>query len=256
MKINIVRFDTIGSTNTEAANQARLGADEGLCVISHQQTAGRGRHGRPWISPAGAGLYFSMVLRPRFSLERFPLITLMAGIATHQTFSQLGLLCDIKWVNDILVHERKIAGILAETIDTPTGKSIVLGIGVNVRSSNFPPELSEIATSIERETGKMLAIDDVLEPLIESVIASYDELNATDGANAIVKRWSERSSYARGRKVSVAIGDRTIIGTTTGIEPNGALRVETSEGKTEIVLAGEVMSVRAQTPEKPPDIEL
>ncbi len=156
MNINILRFDSIGSTNDEAARQARLGVDEGLCVIAREQTAGRGRHGRTWTSDPDAGLYFSIVLRPKIEGRYLSLVTLMAGIAVHDALKEVGLKPDIKWVNDVLVNERKISGILAETIETPIGLAVIVGIGINLTSRNFTEELADIATSITAETGKKI----------------------------------------------------------------------------------------------------
>src|SRR5688572_14200132 len=107
MNITVLTYDTIDSTNTEALKQARLGADEGLCIVARQQTAGRGRHGRTWVSGKDAGLYFSIVLRPNLDTKFLPLITLMAGVAVYDTLQELGLKPDIKWVNDVLVDEKK-----------------------------------------------------------------------------------------------------------------------------------------------------
>src|SRR3990170_1198552 len=100
MNINLLTFDAIDSTNIEALKQARLGADEGVCIVARQQTAGRGRHGRVWVSEKDAGLYFSIVLRPKIQTQYLPLITLMAGIAVHDTLAEFGIAADIKWVND------------------------------------------------------------------------------------------------------------------------------------------------------------
>ena len=139
MNITVLTYDTIDSTNTEALKQARLGAEEGLCVVARQQTAGRGRHGRTWVSPEDAGLYFSIVLRPKLDAKDLSLITLTAGVAVHDTLAETGLKPDIKWVNDLLVDEKKICGILAETTDTQSGLAVIVGIGINLRSTNFPP---------------------------------------------------------------------------------------------------------------------
>lgn len=222
-----------------------MGADEGVVIIAREQSSGRGRQGRTWVSGHDAGLYFSIVLRPRFPIDRFPLITLMAGVVVHQTLTELGVACDIKWVNDILAAERKICGILAETTDTPTGKAIILGIGINIRSSNFPPELSEIVTSIERETGQIFTIDDVAEPLTERISELYELLDLDDGADQIINEWSKRSTYFRGKSVTAKVGDRMIDGVTDGLEPNGALRLITFDGETEIIQAGDVMKLRS-----------
>ena len=103
MNFTILRFDTINSTNTEAGKHARLGVDEGLCVIARQQTAGRGRHGRTWVSEKDAGLYFSVVFRPNIEPHFLPLITLMTGVSVYDSLKEFGVKPDIKWVNDILV---------------------------------------------------------------------------------------------------------------------------------------------------------
>ena len=153
MLLNILRYNSLDSTNTEAANQARQGADEGLCVIARQQTAGRGRHGRTWVSAKDSGLYFSIVLRPTIATRFLPLITLMAGVAVYDTLKELGLKPDIKWVNDVLIGEKKICGILAETVETPLGIAVVVGIGINLTNANFPDEIADTATSIQAVTG-------------------------------------------------------------------------------------------------------
>ncbi len=142
-------FDSLESTNTEALRQARLGANEGTCIIAREQSSGRGRHGRTWVSPKNAGLYFSIVLRPRLQPQFLPLITLMAGVAVHDMLQEYGMKPDIKWVNDVLVGDRKIAGILAETVETEGGIAVVVGIGINLTSRSFPPEITDTATSIE-----------------------------------------------------------------------------------------------------------
>ncbi len=154
MNINVLTFDTLDSTNTEALKQARLGADEGLCIVASEQTAGRGRHGRTWVSEKDAGLYFSIVLRPKLETKFLPLITLMTGVAVHDTLQEYGLKPDIKWVNDILVNEKKISGILAETAETSRGLAVIVGVGINIRSANYPDEIADTATSIEEQLQK------------------------------------------------------------------------------------------------------
>lgn len=244
LNINIVRYDTIGSTNTEAANQARQGAQEGLCVIARRQTAGRGRLGREWISHEGAGLYFSIVLRPCIELRFFPLITLAAGIAVHDTLEEFGLKPDIKWVNDILIGNDKISGILAETVETPSGIAVVVGIGINLISSSFPDEIVETATSIEMETGRSVTADELAERLTDYMSYFYDILNGEDGCREIVRQWRRRSTYFSGKLVRVILGDSILEGTTDGLEENGALRVKTADGSVTIVQAGDVEQLR------------
>ncbi|MGB5015514.1 MAG: biotin--[acetyl-CoA-carboxylase] ligase [Pyrinomonadaceae bacterium] len=244
MNINILRYDTLGSTNTEAASQIRQGAAEGLCVIAGRQTAGRGRQGREWVSSEGAGLYFSIVLRPRIEMRFFPLVTLMAGVAVHDTLMEFGLKPDIKWVNDILIGDDKISGILAETVDTPAGTAVIVGIGINLTSSSFPEELAATATSLELETGNSVTADEVAERLTHHLSYFYDMLNDENGSGEIVHHWRQRSTYFSGKRVRVTLEGSTFEGTTDGLEENGALRVKTTDGSVTIVQAGDVERLR------------
>ena len=245
MNFTILRFDTIESTNTEALNQAERGADEGLCVVAQRQTAGRGRHGRVWVSPKNAGLYFSLVLRPRFEMRFFPLVTLTAAIAVHDALEALyPIECDIKWVNDIHVCGKKICGILAETAETKKGAAIVVGIGVNLKSENFSPEIAEIATSVEAETGAAPNAEILLQNLTANLSRYYDLLQGESGAAKIRAEWTRRSSYADGKSVKITTENEIIRGTTRGIETDGALRVEIENGEIRVVRAGDVENLR------------
>lgn len=243
MNFTILRFDKIESTNTEAINQARRGADEGLCIVAREQTAGRGRHGRTWVSEKDAGLYFSLVLRPKIEIRLLPLITLMTAVAVHNSIEKaFQIECDIKWVNDIHVQNKKICGILAETVETEKGLAVIVGIGINLKSSNFPPELAESATSIEAEIGKTPNIELFL-PILTSFVEKYCDLLYQD-AEKIRHEWSARSSYSFGKEVRVKLENKTIYGITRGIEENGALRLELETGEVRIIHAGDVEQLR------------
>ena len=245
MQINILTYDTLDSTNAEALKQAKQGAEEGLCIVARQQTAGRGRHGRTWVSEKYAGLYFSILLRPKIDPKYLTLLTLMSGVAVYETLADLGIKPDIKWVNDILVNDKKIAGILAETTDTPTGLAVIVGIGINLRSVSFPPEVSNNATSVVSETTEDLCTTDILEGLTKHLQEFYQLL--LDDPNAIVEEWRKRSSYFSGKQVRVATANGTILGVTNGIESDGALRIRQDDG-TEVVLhAGDVERLRSET---------
>lgn len=244
MNITILRFDTIDSTNTEASRQAKLGADEGFCVIAQQQTAGRGRHGRTWVSEKNAGLYFSIVLRPKIDARFLPLITLMTGVAVHDTLMQFDLKPDIKWVNDVLVDEKKISGILAETVDTPNGIAVIAGIGINLTSQNFPDEIAETATSIEVETKRVVSPDELAETLTRYLANFYDTLLADNGPKQIIDAWQQRSSYHSGKAVRVTVENGAIEGVTDGLEETGALRVKLPDGTVQIIHAGDVERLR------------
>lgn len=246
MNFTVFAFDTISSTNTEALRQARLGADEGLCVTARCQTAGRGRHGRTWVSEKDSGLYFSVVLRPKIQSKHIPLITLMAGIAVSDTLYDIGLKPDIKWVNDVLIGEKKIAGILAETTESPAGLAVVVGIGINVRSTALPPEIAERATSIEEELGRGFEITELAERLTRFIGYFYDMLADENGPSLITAEWRRRSSYFSGKRVRVQTGDGTITGTTDGLEENGSLRLRVAAGGVSIIQAGEVELLRPE----------
>ncbi|MBC7900145.1 MAG: biotin--[acetyl-CoA-carboxylase] ligase [Saprospiraceae bacterium] len=244
MNFKILRFEIIDSTNTEAIKQAKLGADEGVCIVAREQTAGRGRHGRTWNSAAANGLYFSIVLRPSLKMRFLPLVTLMMGVAVHDTLIELGIKPDIKWVNDILVNEKKISGILAETVDTSKGLAVIVGVGINLRSSNFPPEIADIATSVKTEIGKSITSEEISVILTRFLGYFYDILSGENGPHEIRSEWQKRSSYAVGKNVRIVLENEAITGVTDGLEVNGALRLKTPKGELKVIQAGDVEQLR------------
>lgn len=242
----VLRFDSLPSTNTEALRQAVAGAPEGLCVVAREQTQGRGRLGRAWVSPPGAGLYCSILLRPRLEARAWPLLPLMSALAVSDALRETcsSLVADIKWPNDILVGGRKVCGILAESTETPAGRACVLGIGINLRARAYPAELSATATSIEDETGVAPDGEAIFSELVKAVARRYALAQQPEGARAVVAEWSARSSYAEGRRVRVTLDAETFEGVTRGLEADGALRVETDAGGVKIVRAGDVCALR------------
>ncbi len=243
----ILRFDSLPSTNTEAARQARAGAAEGLCVVAREQTAGRGRQQRAWASPPDAGLYLSVVLRPRLEPSAWPLVTLAAALAVRDALSETCRLdADIKWPNDLLARGRKLCGILAETVEAGgAGRACVVGIGVNLSAGAFPPELRDRATSIEAETGAAPERDALLASLVRSLAARAARLQTPGGAEETLRAWAAASTYAEGKRVRISFDAEEFSGTTRGLEPDGALRVETPTGEIRIVRAGDVTSLRS-----------
>lgn len=248
MNFTILRFDSIDSTNTEALKHARQGADEGLCVVARQQTAGRGRQGRVWSSRPDEGLYFSVVLRPKLDPQFLPLVTLMSGVAVYEMLAELGLDPDIKWVNDVLVEEKKICGILAETTETEIGLALVVGIGINLTSGTFPPEIAETATSVSAELGRDIKIAEVEAALARFFGYWYDMLLGPGGPAEIVNAWRKRSSYFSGKRVRAQVANGPVAGVTDGLEPNGALRVIADDGALHIVQTGDIERLRAVEP--------
>lgn len=245
MKIVVLKFEEIASTNDEAARQAKLGAAEGVCVTARAQTAGRGRHGRIWHSPKDAGLYFSMILRPKFAKERWTLITLLAGVAVHRTIADTaGSVCDIKWVNDILFDERKLGGILAETCETADGTAVILGIGINLARTAFPPELAPFSIALQDIATREFSAEIMLQTLTRHLQNYYEKLSCAEASAEIIDEWTQRSSYAFGKTVKIAASDETIIGTTQGLAENGALRLMMPDGTPRVIQSGEVFRLR------------
>ena len=242
----ILRFDSIDSTNLEAIRQAKVGAREGLCIIAREQTLGRGRLDRTWQSPPDAGLYFSIVLRPELEINAWPLLTLMSALAVSDALMKAcGLRADIKWPNDLCFDDRKLCGILAETVETVIGPAAIVGIGINLKADSLPQTVSDLATSVESATGARPDSTRVLEELLKAIGERYDLLQSPQGREHTIREWCANSSYAMGRRVRVALGNDTFDGTTRGLEGDGALRVETQDGRIRIVRAGDVTALRA-----------
>ncbi len=241
----ILRFESLPSTNTEAARLAAAGAAEGLTIVADEQTAGRGRLQRTWFSPKGAGLYFSILLRPTIPQDQWPLITFMAALAAGDALLEASdLQTDIKWPNDLLAGERKICGILAEIIETESGRAVVVGIGINLTRDAFPAELEDLATSVAEASGRPLQRETLLSALVRALTRWYSLLQGFGGSEKIIAAWSGRSSYAIGKLVKVTNSDEIWRGITRGVESDGALRVETESLGIKIVRAGDVVSIR------------
>src|SRR6185369_118784 len=242
----IRRLESIDSTNLEAMRQAKAGAPEGLCIVAREQTHGRGRLERTWQSPKDAGLYLSIVLRPKFELGRWPLIGLMSALAVSDVLAKtFDLQTDIKWPNDVCVNERKLCGILAETVETNLGMAAIVGIGVNLKRADFSAELKSIATSVEEASGATPNGDMMLGNLLGALVQRYDVLQSDHGPEHTIREWCAHSSYAYDRKVRVTLNQEVFEGTTRGLEGDGALRVEIEEGRIRIVRAGDVHALRA-----------
>ena len=243
MRLDIRWFPTVTSTMDVAAEAAEAGAGEGLVIVAEEQTAGRGRRGRTWSSPPGAGLYVSFVFRP--SLEAGPasllsILTLAAGVAVRRAITQAtGFAPELKWPNDVVVGRRKLAGILAEGVGIGThAQTVVLGVGINVSRASHPVEIADRATSLEAHLGQPIERESVLEELLVQLPHAYDHLRRGD-AGDILRSWRQASGSALGSAVEWTTLDGLRRGTTAGIDDDGALRVRTAAG-TERVVAGEV----------------
>ena len=240
----VFAFET-ASTNDIAIRMAEQGAPEGAIALALAQTAGRGRHGREWFSPPGAGIYVSIVCRTPAIL---PTLTLAGGVAVADGITRAtGLPVAIKWPNDVVVHDtaapgkrRKLAGILAEGAAGPAGvQYVVLGCGINVRPADYPPGLAARVTSIEHELGRLA------EPaliLAEVLAAMNDQAQALIAGKRhdVLARWRALSPSATGTRVEWTADGTMLRGSTAGIDEDGALLVRTSNG-IERIIAGEVV---------------
>ncbi len=235
---------TVDSTNA-FAERLVSGQDppHGTLVVAEEQTAGRGRLGRRWISHPGAGLYMTLVLRPEIPISMAPLMTLGAAVAAHESIERVtGLDVDVKWPNDLLVGGRKVSGILCELqAELDRVSSITIGIGINVNHTEFPDEIAPIATSLSIETGRRHSRIEVLLDFLATFERLYGEFLA-GGPGVVMNAWTRASSFASGRRLEVHDGFRTIRGATDGLEAPGGLRIRQADGSVEVVYSGDVIS--------------
>jgi len=234
-------FLSLPSTNDHARELAEDGWPEGTVVLAEEQVAGKGRAGRAWHSPAGVGLYFSVILKPELPAARVPLVSLMTAVAVARALREKGFAADIKWPNDILVGGRKVAGILADTRMRPHAPpEVVVGTGLNVNhgDDDFPPELAGRAGSLRLATGREHDRTEILTAVLLRLDEEYASIQAGREGETI-DAFLELCPMARGATVTVSGGGRTWTGTTQGIGPGGSLRISTPEGSRE-VHAGDV----------------
>jgi BirA family transcriptional regulator, biotin operon repressor / biotin---[acetyl-CoA-carboxylase] ligase len=225
----IIHIEKTRSTMIDA-----LAYPAGTVVVADEQTSGQGRLGRRWQSEPGAGLYLSAVMALPCHGESAPVITLALGLAVQETLQHLtGASCDLRWPNDVLIGGRKCVGILVQL----HGNRVIAGIGVNVNQSAFPEELSSIATSLQIETGQKWSRQALLDALLET-IDSYSSLLRDSGTSAILRLFTQASSYVSGRKVDVDNAEQSLSGVTDGLDESGFLWVRSSDGRRHLIRAG------------------
>jgi BirA family biotin operon repressor/biotin-[acetyl-CoA-carboxylase] ligase len=238
----IHHFEVVESTNRWLRERGLAGAGTWTVVLADRQTAGRGRAGRRWWSPAG-GLYVSVLLdTPPAGATRPGVLALMGGVAVAEALRESGVEARLKWPNDVRVGGRKIAGILAEAV---RGPRVVLGIGVNVASLGpEPPELAaDSATALCSEGGRDSHPEAVCAAVLARLALCYDAF-ATAGPGPILDRWRALAEPWWGRRIEFQTGGRAATGTLLGIDSEGALILDLGDGRTERLLSGDVMEVR------------
>lgn len=251
------------STNTAAMQAAAAGAPEGAVFLAEEQTAGKGRAGHSWHSAPSTGIYCSVVLRPQLSPADSLLLALSAGLASVAAVDEItGLKPDLRWPNDLLLvrapspdapvsgGSRKFGGILTElNAEATRVRYAVVGIGINVNQESFPPDITDIATSLRIEGGRTYSRVELAAALLRALDREYRELtDAPDARAAIIHRFEQRSSYARGLKVAVG-EEGGYSGVTDGLDERGFLRVRTENG-TRTVLHGGVRALTDADAEK------
>jgi BirA family transcriptional regulator, biotin operon repressor / biotin---[acetyl-CoA-carboxylase] ligase len=241
----VFHFFKTDSTNRVAMELGYAGEPEGTVVMAEAQTAGRGRSGRTWHSERGTGLYFTVLLRPRLSPAQAPLLTMLAGVSAHAAVAaQTGLIPELKWPNDLLLNGKKLGGILTEMHAEPNQvRFVIVGIGINVNQEKFPAELSSIATSIRKESGRSSFRLELLVRLLTQFESDYNRF-LREGPSFVIDRFESVSSFARGRRVRVNTGVETYLGTTSGLSPEGLLLVARDNGPLTTVIAGDVTEVK------------
>lgn len=238
-------FEKLGSTQDEARQQAQGGAAHGTLVWALEQTAGRGRMDRTWVSNRGAGLWFSLVLRPRGDSNAAALLSLAAGVGVVRALpaSSAGSV-RLKWPNDVLLHGRKLAGILAEAETRDGGlRFVVLGVGLNLDPGpqGFPTPIAAEAAALVEVAGLPLDASALMASLLtELEVAS--EL-ALDDPRALRQAWLELNDTI-GRQVRAQTGAATLEGRAVDLALDGSLVVETSDGSRTRVRAGELIHLR------------
>jgi len=232
---------TLDSTQSEAHRLAMDGANHGTLIIADSQQSGRGRHGRPWFSPAGQGIWMSLLLRPVLSLNFAPQMTLLTAVALCRTARQsLKANVGIKWPNDLLIDGKKISGILIESVgEDELVRYMVVGVGIdcNMTEDDYPQELTGKATSLLIETGNRINRSN----LIVDFLREFDELYNLymESGFAPIRTLWESHSVTLGNPIKLRIGDRLVEGIAESMDEIGALVVRWPDGSTEKIYSGE-----------------
>jgi BirA family biotin operon repressor/biotin-[acetyl-CoA-carboxylase] ligase len=242
-------WESIGSTNTRAAELAAEGAPEGVIVLARHQMAGRGRLGRTWVSPVDAGLYMSLILRPQQPQSQIPLLTIAAGVAVADAIrSVCNLKVGLKWVNDIIYDRRKIGGILAEmpAMRTTTDaaiklpQAVIVGIGINIdlKQQDIPEELTSRIDSLARIKNEDVDPNKVAAAIAEAFEQTSSLLNPST-SQQLTNRWRELS-ITIGQTIVTENSERKLEGKAVDITDSGALIVELADGSNITLHAGEI----------------
>ncbi len=237
-------YETINSTNLRAKLDADNGAPEGALVVADMQTAGRGRRGRTWSSPAGLNVYFTLILKPRYVPDKASMVTLVMALAVAEGIRETcGVEAGIKWPNDIVVNGKKVCGILTEmSVEKDFIHHVVIGVGINVGLQEFAPELADTATSLQAECGRKVPKAALVANIMKAFEKYYESFREKTDLSDLVDSYN-KMLVNRGKTVRVLDPKGEYSGVAEGINELGELLVELPDGHVENVYAGEV-SVR------------
>lgn len=238
---HIYWFETIDSTNTRAKEMAAKGAVHGTVLIADRQTGGRGRMGRSFHSPAGSGIYMSVILRPQCQAAELMHLTCATAVAAAEGIEKAtGLRPGIKWTNDLVVGRKKLGGILTELSVSSSGviDYAIVGIGINCtqKAEDFPEEIRPIATSLEGSTGKAFDRAYVIANILTELDAICKDFQFAD---PILARY-RKHCITIGQEISLVRGDEIRHGKALDVDNTGALLVEFPDGHRENIQSGEV----------------
>ncbi len=233
-------FEETTSTNDVIEKLARDGVPEGAVVFAESQTKGRGRLGRKWSSPTRKGLWFSILLRPKLTPQETTQLTVASATALRRAIKKVsGVTADIKWPNDLLIGGKKVVGILTEmSAEVDRVRHVILGIGVDVNQTDFPPELRAIATSLKAEAGEEISRAELAVAILRELDFDYARICAGK-FSAVADEW-ETGCGTIGKSVSVQMGTRLIRGIAEALDDDGALLVRTEHGHLERIIGGDV----------------
>jgi BirA family biotin operon repressor/biotin-[acetyl-CoA-carboxylase] ligase len=239
----ILYFERVDSTNRLGRELGRQGEKEGLVILAESQSQGKGRRGRVWESPSGVNLYISIILKPSLSPAVAQKITLLTGVAVANALTKTsGLEAKIKWPNDIFIHGKKAAGILAEMeTEGSTIRFIVLGVGVNVnwKMEDVSPDLQALATSLQAETGKTFSRAQVASDILMELEKEY-KLFLGEGFSPRLREEWNRLSWINEKWVRIQAIDQEFEGRVLGVDGEGALLLMDRKGEEQRFIAGDV----------------
>ena len=243
---DIIYLETVDSTNRAAIEIADNGALHGTVVIADCQTKGRGRLGRTWVSPPASNIYMSIILRPNLEPEDATLLTIMASVASARALrNATGLPVGIKWPNDLIVHDKKLGGILSETRSINSRIIFsVIGIGININSGleDFPPDLRTVATSIKNETGREESRVNLIANILNEMDCWLKGLSK-DGKEHLLAEW-RRLTLTLKKSVKAVVGKDTFTGIAEDIDDKGMLLLRLPSGVLKKISAGDVTILR------------